>query len=162
MRRNDPLTAKQVEKLSPHTSYYIIPHNQTNIKQHALILYNTNRRAGAETEADSLQNAFTRVGFDVNKSDWVDTHELQSLIEISIIPTLQRCSLLVIAIMCHGYRGTLSGSDGSELPVNNILHRLTERLPVNLPMVGIDSTSSNTPLCCCHLLSNPILLIYCY
>ena len=139
MRRNDPLTANQVEKLLPHTSYYIIPHNQTNIKQHALILYNTNRRAGAETEADSLQNAFTLVGFDVNRSDWNVTYELQSLIEISIIPTLQRCSLLVIAIMCHGYRGTLSGGNGSELPVNNILYRLTERLPTKLPMVNIDS-----------------------
>ena len=41
--------------------------------------------------------------------------------------------------MAHGYSGTLSGGDGSDIPINNLLSHLSSMLPKHLPLVSKDS-----------------------
>lgn len=39
--------------------------------------------------------------------------------------------------MSHGRNGSLIGNDGSTIPVNDILHQITEAIPAQVPMVGM-------------------------
>ena len=98
----DSLTQKDIEKLSPLSSQYVIPynqaqtprfdvtqgwlnevHNEINIQYQAqtsrygFIFYNTDQREnGAEEEASNLQQALSETGCDVIKAKWGPAHQL--------------------------------------------------------------------------------------
>ena len=67
--------------------------------------------------------------------EWSEGRELQCMIESALSRIVSDCSLLIVCLMSHGCRGVLSGSDGEEIPVNDILHQFTYTLPDYLPMV---------------------------
>ena len=77
------------------------------------------------------------VGCEVAKLEWSETRSITSLLDNTLDPIMDTCSVLTVAIMCHGYRGTLIGGDGSEHPVNNILHHLSAIHPKLLPLVSL-------------------------
>ena len=133
---SEPLTVGQIEDLSPYSSQYIIPHNQTKTKRYGLILYSAEDRHGADEEADNFKHALETAGCDVIKLQWSNTSELDNMIDSSLTGILDDCSLLIVAVMTHGYRGALNGSEGSEIPINDILFRLEYLLPKHLPLVS--------------------------
>ena len=133
---HEPLNQGQIEELSPYSSQYVIPHNQTKTKRYGLILYNSEDRHGADEEADNFKQALETAGCDVIKLQWSNTSELGSMIDSSLTRIVGDCSLLIVAVMTHGYRGALSGSEGSEIPINNILRQFEQDLPSHIPLVS--------------------------
>ena len=131
----ESLTVEQIQQLSPHSSKYIIPHKQKKSKRYALILFSSAGRQGAVAEADDLEQALQTTGCDVIKMEWSEGRELQCMIESALSRIVSDCSLLIVCLMSHGCRGVLRGSDGEEIPVNDILHQFTYTLPDYLPMV---------------------------
>ena len=75
----------QIEELSPYSSQYVIPHNQTNTKRYGLILYSAEDRHGAVEEADNLKHALETAGCDVIKLQWSNTSELDNMMDSSQI-----------------------------------------------------------------------------
>ena len=71
---NEPLTAVQIEKLSPYSSgRYVIPYNQSHrgkSRCFALILYNTHNRDGADNEADKLEDSLQAIGCEIIRVEW--------------------------------------------------------------------------------------------
>ena len=133
---HEPLNQGQIEELSPYSSQYVIPHNQTKTKRYGLILYNSEDRHGADEEADNFKQALETAGCDVIKLQWSNTSELGSMIDSSLTRIVGDCSLLIVAVMTHGYRGALRGSTGSEIPINDLLYHFNQELPQHLPMVS--------------------------
>ena len=131
----EPLSAGHIEELSPYSTQYVIPHNQTRMKRYGLILYNKQHRHGAEEEADNFKQALEAAGCDVTKLEWTNAAELGSMIDSSLEGIVGDCSLLIVAVMTHGYRGALRGSGSSEIPINNILFQLQYTLPKHTPLV---------------------------
>ena len=131
----EPLSAGHIEELSPYSAQYVIPHNQTRMKRYGLILYNKQHRHGAEEEADNFKQALETAGCDVTKLEWTHAAELGSMIDSSLEGIVGDCSLLIVAVMTHGYRGALRGSGSSEIPINNILFQLQYTLPKHTPLV---------------------------
>ena len=134
---SEPLTVGQIEELSPYSSQYVIPHNQTKTKRYGLILYSAEDRHGADEEADNFKHALETAGCDVIKLQWSNTSELDNMIDSSLTGILDDCSLLIVAVMTHGYRGALRGSEGSEIPINDILFQLEYTLQEQLPLVSL-------------------------
>ena len=121
--------------MSPHSSQYIIPHKQKKSKRYGLILFCSAGRQGAVAEADDLEHALQTTGCDVMRMDWSEAGELQCMIESALSGIVGNCSLLIVSLMSHGCRGVLRGSDGEEIPVNDILHQFTYTLPEYVPLV---------------------------
>ena len=90
-------------------------------------------RQGASAEANNLEHALIESGCEVIKMEWSTTEELQNIAVGEIVTT---CSLLIFSLMAHGSRGTVNGSTGESVPVNDILHQLSHTLPAELPMVN--------------------------
>ena len=131
----EPLSAGHIEVLSPYNTQYVVPHNQTRMKRYGLILYNKQHRHGAEEEADNFKQALEAAGCDVTKLEWTNAAELGSMIDSSLEGIVGDCSLLIVAVMTHGYRGALRGSENSEIPINDILFQLQHTLPKHTPLV---------------------------
>ena len=121
MLEHEPLTADEMKQLSPHTKRYPIPHNQALTKQYALILYNPVQRAR----------------FEVIKCEWSITPDMRKEMEKRLKEVKDKCSLITVCIMSHGYRGNIVGETGENLPINVVLDQLNERetFPLHLPMV---------------------------
>ena len=132
---HEPLSIDHIEELSPYSTQYVISYNQTNTKRYGLILYSKQHRHGAEEEADNFKQALETAGCDVTKLEWTNTAELGSMIDSSLEGIVSSCSLLIVAVMTHGYRGALRGSKNSEIPINDILFQLQHTLPKNTPLV---------------------------
>ena len=132
----EPLNHSQIEELSPYSSQYVIPHNQTKTKRYGLILYNSEDRHGADEEADNFKQALEAAGCDVIKLQWSNTSELGSMIDSSLTRIVGDCSLLIVAVMTHGYTGALSGSEGSVIPINDLLFQFNHELPPHTPLVS--------------------------
>ena len=131
----EPLSAGHIEELSPYSAQYVIPHNQTRMKRYGLILYNKQHRNGAEEEADNFKQALEVAGCHVTKLEWTSTAELGSMIDSSLEGIVGDCSLLIVAVMTHGYRGALRGSENSDIPINHILFQLQLTLLKHTPLV---------------------------
>ena len=127
---------EQIQQLSPHSSQYIIPHKQKNSKRCGLILFSSVGRQGASAEANNLEHALIESGCEVIKMEWSTTEELQNILESALGEIVTTCSLLIFCLMAHGSRGTVNGSTGESIPVNDILHQLSHTLPAELPMVN--------------------------
>ena len=140
----EPLSTDHIEELSPYSNQYVIPHNQTNTKRYGMVLYSKHHRQGAEEEADNFKQALETAGCDVTKLEWTNTAELGSMIDSSLEGIVSSCSLLIVAVMTHGYRGALRGSENSEIPVNDILFQLQHTLPKNTPLVRSVNSSLTT------------------
>ena len=137
IEEEEPLTVGQIEELSSYSSRYILPQNQAKVKRYGLILYSSAERQGAGEEADNFKYALETAGCDVIKLEWSNTSELGSMIDSSLTGIVSNCSLLIVAVMTHGYRGALRGSEGSEIPINDILFQLEYTLPKQLPLVSV-------------------------
>ena len=122
--------------MSPYSSQYVIPHNQTKTKRYGLILYNSEDRHGADEEADNFKQALETAGCDVIKLQWSNTSELGSMIDSSLTRIVGDCSLLIVAVMTHGYSGVFAGSDGYEIPIDNVLYQIEQRLRMEIPLVS--------------------------
>ena len=61
----ESLTVEQIQQLSPHGSQYIIPYKQKKSKRYGVILFRSEGRQGAVTEADDLEQALLTSGCDV-------------------------------------------------------------------------------------------------
>lgn len=55
--QHEPITPKQVEKLSSQLNKYILPQNQTISKRQGLVFYSTDCREGAEVEAERMKDS---------------------------------------------------------------------------------------------------------
>ena len=132
---NEPLTASQILKLTPHSPNYIIPYRQENCKRYGLILYSTLCRPGAEEEAANLERALQTAGCEVTKLEWYNASELHNMIESLVNGLIADSSLLIVCLMAHGSRGAIKGGLGREIPVNDLLHQLNFALPKDLPLV---------------------------
>ena len=125
---HEPLTLGQIKELSPYSNHYIIPHKQMKAKIYGRILYNKQHRHGADEEADNFEQALETAGCDVMKLQWSNTSELGSMIDSSLTR--------IVAVMTHGYRGALRGSEGSHIPISDLLYHFNQELPQHLPMVS--------------------------
>lgn len=65
-----PLTSQQLDIVSPIADQYIIPRNQRRCKKQALIYYCDRDRVGAEEEAERVEKALAKVGFNTMKETW--------------------------------------------------------------------------------------------
>ena len=77
----EPLSADHIKQLSPYSTQYVTPRNQTNIKRYGLIFYSKHHRHGAEEEADNFKQALETAGCDVTKLEWTHTAELGNMID---------------------------------------------------------------------------------
>ena len=103
-----------------------------------MILYNSEDRHGADEEADNFKHALETAGCDVIKLQWSNTSELGSMIDSSLTRIVGDCSLLIVAVMTHGYRGALRGSEGSQIPISDLLFQFKQELPQHLPLASED------------------------
>ena len=88
-------------------------------------------------EANNLKQAlqtggFTLIGVDIN--GWTGLSGLEHVLD-SIETVAVDCCLLFVCLMSHGGRGFLEPSKGNKIPVNDILHKLQDKLPPPIPMV---------------------------
>lgn len=130
-----PLTARQIKVLSPHSKQYAIPHNQLYSKVYGAVLFNAYNRDGGVAEADNFENALEKIASIVFKMEWADASELRRMIHCITSRVVDDCSLLVVSVMSHGIRGVVKGSDDSVMPINDILKQLTDSLPNHIPLV---------------------------
>ena len=66
--------------------------------------------------------------FSVHTIRWNSTVELQRKVHYELNRIESDCYMLVVGVMSHGSYASLKGSDGSELPVNDLLDRKSTRL----------------------------------
>ena len=126
----------QMQELSPYSYHYIIPHNQQRIKAYGVVLFNTHNRLGAVSEAENFEQALETPGCIVFQMEWTDVAELHCMIKSALMRVIDDCSILFVAVMSHGQRGVLAGSDDLETPINDLLHQFTHSLPDYIPMVS--------------------------
>ena len=104
---------------------------------HALILYNTTNRPGAENEATNLDDALRAAGFTERTGlQWTEASELHNMIESCLDAVVNTCSLLMVCLMSHGSIGSLEAGGGNRTQVNSILHQLKQKLPPKIPLVS--------------------------
>lgn len=153
MVQHEPLSVKNIKKLSPHSNFYIIPHNQRQARTLALILYTRDCRDGATEEAHRLEMALRSTGCHIiNSIEWYTVEDLGTMIYKYLkTEILASCSLLTICMMSHGTFGTITGCDQKQIAINDILHQITQILPPHLPLVST--------MCIIHC---PSHLFYCY
>ena len=132
----EPLTIQHIKKLQPHSNVSIIPYNQEKSKRYCMILYNTSNRPGAIEEADNLYRALAAAGTQTSKYEFSRSIELQNIIGDTLEVIAGDCSFLVVCVMSHGGRGSVSGDGGEEIPINTILQQLAHHLPKFIPLVG--------------------------
>ena len=132
----EPLTIHHIEKLQPHSNVSIIPYNQEKSKRYDMILYNTSNRPGAIEVADNLCQALTSAGTQTSKHEFSGSLELQNIISDTIQVVVGDCSLLVVCVMSHGGRGSISSGEREEIPISTILQQLPHHLPKFIPLVG--------------------------
>ena len=156
----DSLTQKEIDKLSPLTSQYVIPHNQAQkssdtqrwlvdevaeintqrqaqTSRYGFIFYNTDQREnGAEDEANNLHQALSETGCEVIKAKWGHTHQLQEMISDRLSDLGGQCNFLFACIMSHGELGQLRGSDDSLVSISTIIKLFEQNLPSHVPLVS--------------------------
>ena len=76
------------------------------------------------------------IDFSVHTVKWNSTVELQRKVHDELDRVRADCYMLVVSVMSHGSYASLEGSDGSELPVNDLLHQLIQSVCSQVPMVG--------------------------
>ena len=134
---SEDLSSDNIKELSPHSHQYIIPKIQGAARQHAFIFYNSQDREGAHDEADMLEKTFTNMRFNVSRQEWKDVREFDDTIIESLKRIADNCSVVAICIMAHGKTGIITGENGSQLPINDILHQCTTHLPKYIPLVSL-------------------------
>ena len=76
-----PLNTDDITKLFDLSDRYVIPYLQTNVKRYGLVLFNTENREGAESEAKTMGDCLVKAGFHTKMKEWNYPHEL--FVEIS-------------------------------------------------------------------------------
>ena len=105
-------------------------------QQQAYLFYNIHDRTGADEEATKLHESLQYIGFTSETVEWDFVTTLPHTIH-ETLSTMRRdtVSVVVVCIMSHGKLGALSDSVGSQIPVNYILHQLTNMLPQEVTLV---------------------------
>ena len=107
------------------------------MKRCGLVLYNTENREGAESEAKTMNDCLVKAGFDTKMTEWNYSFELFQEINGTIEELMSSgLSLLAVSIMSHGTAGTLRDSGGSVIAISTILSDLGLLLPKNMPLVS--------------------------
>ena len=76
-----PLDTDDITHLFDLSDRYIVPYLQTNVKRYGIVLYNTENREGAESEAKTMNNCLVTAGFHTKMKEWKYSSEL--FLEIS-------------------------------------------------------------------------------
>ena len=129
------MSIEQIGVLSPHSVKYVIPYNQKKSRRYGLIIFNSHNRPNAAKEASYLKRSLKIAEFKVKKRRWSHSKALYEEIEEALTHLAADCSLLFVCIMAHGSRGELVDSNGAPIAINNVLHHLTIRLSMTLPVV---------------------------
>ena len=129
------MSIEQIGVLSPHSVKYVIPYNQKKSRRYGLIIFNSHNRHNAAKEANDLEQSLENADFVVLKREWSNSKALYKEIEKALTHWAADCSLLFVCIMAHGSRGELVDSNGAPIAINNVLHHLTIRLSMTLPVV---------------------------
>ena len=98
------------------------------MKRCGLVLYNTEDRQGADSEAKTMTDCLVKAGFHTRIKEWKDSKDLFTEINRAAIEELvsNGLSLLVVSIMSHG------------AAITSVLHDLRVLLPKNMPLVSRD------------------------
>ena len=106
-------------------------------QQQAFLFYNIRDRTGADEEATKLHESLRYIGFTSKRVQWDFVTTLPHTIHetLSCLHT-DAVSVVMVCIMSHGKLGTISDSAGSQIPVNYILHQLTDILPQEATLVS--------------------------
>lgn len=122
---------------------YLIPNinskRENACKPHAMILYTSEDREGADQEADILFDALNRTGIKPAKFKWSDLDELVHIVANSSTPA--NCSLLIVCIMAHGQQGVLLDGKAA-LEIDDLLQKIT--LLPHIPMVRVTNMAVTT------------------
>ena len=134
------LDTDDITQLFDQSDRYIIPYLQSHVKRCGIVLYNTEDRQGAESEAKTMTDCLVKAGFHTKMKEWKDSKDLFTEINRAAIEELvsNGLSLLVVSIMSHGTAGTLRDSGGSVIAISSVLHELRVLLPENMPLVSRD------------------------
>ena len=112
--------------------------------QFAFLFYNTEDRNGAEDEATNLHSSLSDIGFEATLTEWDNISSLPSIITGKLEYLPSTASIVMICIMSHGRAGTLSDGRGSQIPLNYILHQLSQAIPNDIPLVSWPDIKSKT------------------
>lgn len=115
---------------------FITDNQDLEAQQQGFLFFNSRDRDGAGQEAVKLHESLIDIGFTSTKVEWELAPDLPRVIHenISHLPVIT--SVVIVCIMSHGKIGTLSDHDGTQLPLNVILHQLTETLPKEITLVS--------------------------
>ena len=134
---HDPLQMAHIELLHPHTSHYVIPHNQKHLDMLAAVIYSTKDREGALEEAEEICTALKEAGFTVVKREWQCDTSLFFLVHKILSECATYCSIFLLCVMSHGRAGVLFGPDGATYKLNCLLKMLEEQLDPKVPLVSM-------------------------
>ena len=111
--------------------------NWRNVSRHSYSTTAKTGRDGAGDEVVNLHDSLTHIGFSSKMIEWDLVVTLPSVIYKAIRHlSTSTVSVVVVCIMSHGKLGALSDSAGSQIPVNYILHQLSDMLPRNVTLVS--------------------------
>lgn len=101
-----------------------------------MILYNQDGRPGADDEAEKLEQSLQAAHCETHKLKWINASDIWNLMNKTFDTIQGNISLMILCIMSHGYKGFVTGADRSETSLENILHKLNQKLLDNIPLVS--------------------------
>lgn len=117
---------------------YIIPTNQDKLGMHGLVFRNMHNRRGAQEESDVMVRALLDIGMHVEAIEWNDFHYLRSQLKENVARVKDKCSLLIVCIMAHGFAGHVKGSyNSSHGEINILFAEVTGLIPEFIPVVSL-------------------------
>ena len=120
---------------------YLIPKSHAKLKPYALVFFSLDNREGAQEEAQEVIR--------LSKSDEHNCHQhrmekdlnqLKTFLEERLLDIKDECSLLMVCVMAHGYKGYMVGSyTGSQGQINHVF-AVFDKIPVlpnYVPLVSL-------------------------
>ena len=98
-----PVTSEDIQLLEPYCNNYIIP-STGEMTRDALVCYNTHHRDGALEEAETFSQSLEIAGFDSRMLQWSHFSDLRQQIGGHVDDLVERCSVLFVAVMSHGFQ----------------------------------------------------------
>lgn len=83
-----------------------------------------------------LESSLRKVANHVVKQEWSSATELQKYVQNITSGLDSHCSLLIISVMSHGTMGAVCGPDGVLIPINDLIHQLSEAISPDLQLVN--------------------------
>lgn len=101
-----------------------------------MIIANPFGRYGHVGETRQMRKGLEEAGFSVHSTEWSNRAELFDQLDAVINKSKDNCSVFFLFISSHGTIGHLTCSNGSLVPINDILHFMKEHLPASIPLVS--------------------------